>query len=308
MRISCIIPTLGRGRILRDTIQMLRDQSLEPDEIIVVDQTPLPDAETAAELAKWDGNGQIIWLRQSEPNASRARNVGASVSTGDIAIFLDDDIRIDRDFIERYRQAFSPGVVAVAGQIIEVGSESHAPEPLKDSSGEMAWLFFPKNYTKKCETSWFGAGNFAVRRSVFFEVGGMDENYDRGAFREESDFGMRFSRAGYRFVFEPRASITHLGSLLAPNGGSRTWTKNKRIAGWHHCIGDWYFTFGFASARNWHALFTASMRHFVFNRYNLTHPWLVPILFLRWLAAMPIAAARRLKGARLINRELARQC
>ena len=60
---------------------------------------------------------------------------------------------------------------------------------------------------------------------------------------------MRFRRAGYQFRFEPAASIYHLGNTEAPEGGSRNWIHNKHIAGWHHCVGDWYFTFGHANGR-----------------------------------------------------------
>src|SRR3989442_631303 len=39
VRISCIIPTLGRGKILCETIEMLLAQSHAAHEIIIIDQT-----------------------------------------------------------------------------------------------------------------------------------------------------------------------------------------------------------------------------------------------------------------------------
>jgi glycosyltransferase involved in cell wall biosynthesis len=241
-------------------------------------------------------------IREARPNASRARNIGACAATGDILVFLDDDILIQPDFLQVYADAFSsPNVQGVAGQILEGKAEVVTDLSERQRHRQIDWLYFPKNYAKRCTTGWIASGNFAVRRDRFFEVGGMDCNYRRGAFREESDFAMRFRENGGDFLFEPKASIYHLGMDGAPQGGSRNWIQNKRIAGWHHCVGDWYFTVKFINIRNWRDVFVASLRHFIFNRYNLTHPWLLPWLVVRWLIALPAAVYLRWRGPRLLG-------
>ncbi len=301
-RISCIIPTLNRGRILCETIRLLQQQTHRPHEIVIVDQTPRHDAETERLLAAWTIEKVIVRIRQSEPNASLARNLGARAATGDIFLFLDDDISIEPDFLASYARAFSDtSAQAVAGQILEGAAQTVEELSKRQTDPETGWLYFPKNYSGRCQTAWMASGNFAIRRDRFFEIGGMDSNYRRGAFREESDFAMRFRKSGGRFVFEPKASIYHLGATGAPEGGSRNWIRNKRIAGWHHCVGDWYFTLNFLNRANWGHLLVASLRHFVFNRYNLSRPWLVPLLLLRWLAALPSAIYLRSRGRRLVR-------
>jgi hypothetical protein len=47
-------------------------------------------------------------------------------------------------------------------------------------------------------------------------------------------------------------------------------------------------------------LFARSLRHFVFNRQGLQHPWRIPFALGYWLAGLPWAAAKRLSGARLL--------
>jgi len=302
LRISCIIPTLNRGRILCETVRMLGQQTYRPHDIIIVDQTAKQDSETERILDALIADKTIVRLRQSEPNASLARNSGARAATGDILLFLDDDISIEPDLLASYARAFSDtSVQAVAGQILEGDAQTVEILSKSQTNTETGWLYFPKNYSGRCETGWMASGNFAIRRERFFEIGGMDSNYKRGAFREESDFAMRFGKSGRRFLFEPNASIYHLGVAGAPEGGSRNWIRNKRIAGWHHCVGDWYFTLNFLNRANWWQLFVASLRHFVFNRYNLSRPWLVPLLLLRWLAALPSALYLRIRGRRLVG-------
>jgi GT2 family glycosyltransferase len=292
---------LGRGSILLQTVRQLLAQEIPPHEIIVVDQTPEPDAETQRALNEWNADGSIRWIRQIEPNASMARNTGALSATGSVLLFLDDDIKIKPEFMTAYMEAFADEMVnGVAGQVLEGSAETLDELPSKAIDPQTGWIHFPRNYSKPCLTEWMASGNFAIRRDLFLRVGGMDANYEKGAYREESDFAMRLMRTGHRFLFQPRASVYHLGAAGAPEGGSRSWIRNKRIAGWHHCVGDWYFTLGNARLETVHELLWCSLRHFVFNRYNVMHPWLLPVLFPRWLSALVPAVWRRVKGPRLV--------
>jgi GT2 family glycosyltransferase len=301
--ISCIIPTLNRGAVLVRTIRQLLAQELSAAEIIVVDQTQNVDSLTGSTLRDWADQRLIRWVRQSEPNASKARNAGALTATGEVLLFLDDDIEVGPGLILAHAKNYlDPRITAVSGQILESDCSTATNLRVIPEDPEVDWIWFPKNYTQNCETSWVGGGNFSIRRNIYFKVGGMDENYFKGAFREESDFAMRFVRAGYRFRFDCDATIQHLGASGAPDGGSRSWIRNKRIAGWHHCVGDWYFTLGFITPRNWRYLADGSLRHFVFNRYNVCRPWLLPVLCIRWIAAFPVALCRRLRGARLVRK------
>lgn len=302
IRITCIIPTLNRASVLLDTVRMLLAQSYPAHEIIIVDQTPKPDEETRRALTEWNQQGKIRWLWQKEPNASKARNAGALAATGDVVLFLDDDIRIKPDFIASYAETFArTGAIAVSGQVLEGNAKTVNELPPKAFDPEIGWLYFRKNYSKVCETSFMMSGNVAIRRNVFLAVSGMDENYEKGAFREESDFAMRFKRAGYVFVFQPQASIYHLGLPGAPEGGSRAFIPHKHMAGWHHCVGDWYFTLGFADCRSLPHLMRCSLRHFVVNRKHLQYPYWLPVNAALWLAAFPVALCRRARGARLIK-------
>jgi len=301
--ISCILPTLGRGPTLCETIHMLMDQSLPAHEVIVVDQTPRHDANTECLLAAWQQQRVIQWLRQPEPNASKARNTGALAATGNVLLFLDDDIRIEHDFLFSYAEAFSDeNVDAVCGPVLEGDAKLVSELPSRALLSELGWLLhFPKNYANHCHTSFMMSGNMAVRRGLFLSLGGMDENYEKGAYREESDFAMRFRQAGYRFCYSPKCRLFHLGASGAPGGGARTWQNLGAFWYFHHCVGDWYFNLGFANIRNAASLLARSLRHFVINRQGLNNPWRIPFAFLYWLAALPVAARKRLSGPRLLR-------
>jgi glycosyltransferase involved in cell wall biosynthesis len=300
--ISCIIPTLNRGEVLLATVKQLFAQDSPPAEIIVVDQTQNVDSSTCSTLQSWKDQGLIRWVRQAEPNASKARNAGALTATGDVLLFLDDDISIGPGLLRTYRAAFAdPAVVGVAGQILEGGRNVQNALSEAAMDPETGWLHFPKNYGRRCETSWMASGNFAVRRDIYFRVGGMDENYLKGAFREESDFAMRFRNAGHIFVFEPLATLYHLGAAGAPIGGSRTFLRHRDMSGWHHCVGDWYFTFGYATIHTWPKFLWASLRHFVCSRKHWRKPYWLLINVAMWILALPIGLLQRLRGPRFLR-------
>jgi glycosyltransferase involved in cell wall biosynthesis len=82
--ISCVIPTLNRGKVVLDTIQMLLAQDCGAPEVAVVGQTPNLDEETRRKLRNWHALGKS---RQLEPKARKARNVGALAASGNVPRF-----------------------------------------------------------------------------------------------------------------------------------------------------------------------------------------------------------------------------
>src|SRR5262249_14700431 len=253
-------------------------------------------------LKKWSQQGVLKWLRQFDPNASRARNVGALAASGEVILFLDDDIRISSDYLASYASAFArTGAAGVSGPILEGNGQMIDRLDRQAFESNLGWLLhFPKNYSRECRTSFMMSGNVGIRRDLFLSLGGMDENYQRGAHREESDFAMRFRKAGYRFHYDPKCHLYHLGPSVVPGGGARNWQNGHRFGYFHHCVGDWYFNLKFCTFRTTCPLFATSLRHFVFNHQTLERPWRILPALTYWLAGMFPAFIRRLRGAKLV--------
>ena len=76
------------------------------------------------------------------------------------------------------------------------------------------------------DVGWLSGACVLVRRSAFHQVGGFDESYFM--YFEDVDLGYRFGRAGFRNVFEPRASTVHSGGHST--GGEAT----RRMIEAHH--------------------------------------------------------------------------
>lgn len=134
-----------------------------------------------------------------------ARNRGAARATGDVLFFVDADVVVRPDTVERVRAAFEadPGLSAL------VGSYDDAP-------GDPAFLSQYRNllhhYTHQTagdtlSTFWTGCG--AVRRDVFEALGGFDESFAVPSV-EDIEFGYRLTDAGHRIGLDPGLQVTHL--------------------------------------------------------------------------------------------------
>ncbi len=220
-RISVVLPTLDRPDALYNLLRHLEHQALPPSEIVIVDQSAAADDRTAAYAA---AHPTVQYHRIPVKGLPNARNVGVERSRGDVVLFLDDDSIPDPDLLRFHEENYrDPGVAGVGGRVrggydrrgVTVGR-------FRPSDGKVIRNF---DSDTRCDVDHLPGGNMSFRREVFGRVGGFDLAYGGSAIGEETDFCLRARRAGYRLVFEPRASLDH---LHLPTGGCRT----PRIDDW----------------------------------------------------------------------------
>lgn len=223
---SVIIPTLNRTTFVLDTLRDLVHQEFEhPFEIIVVDQSEQRDQEiTAFAKAYSIINYQFVTHFKGLPEA---RNYGVSISKYAYILFLDDDISCGTDLLRHhYKTLDTKKVGVVAGGITEqfkknvnckIGAfVSYTASPLRG---------FHKPAQKDVDHA--GGGNFSIKKSLFIEIGGVDEHLTKGAaLYEETDLCLRIKKAGYRIVYNHQAHVFH---LAAATGGCRVPDLNKYI-------------------------------------------------------------------------------
>jgi len=105
--ISVITPTLRRPAEVAALIGNLRKQTLLPAELIIIDGAPAHDNDTRHEIEKiGDVPFQVRYLRHGGGTAIQ-RNVGIDAALGTLIAFIDDDIRLQPDFLERISAVFA---------------------------------------------------------------------------------------------------------------------------------------------------------------------------------------------------------
>lgn len=214
---SVIIATYNRPAQLAVTLADLWKQAIEPDEVIVVEQS------TDAEGRPLDQSAQLHHPRlryfSGHPaNAQRARNFALGEARGDIVIMLDDDMRLSEGFVAAHLKNYEdPDIDGVAGQVLKPGQQPVDELPAVCRQRSLGWLRFPLHYAHRTRCVNWPSCNGSVKRALAMEVGGFDEQFTRTLY-DDTDFSHRLALAGAKVIFDPAASAVH---LKVPSGGRR---------------------------------------------------------------------------------------
>ncbi|MBI4202802.1 MAG: glycosyltransferase [Chloroflexi bacterium] len=209
-RISIVIPTHNRRDMLLEMLHSLCQQTYPLDllEVIVVMDGCVDG--TAEMLEGLSMPYAVRPVSQAQGGAAAARNHGARLATGDLLLFLDDDLLPCAPLVEEHARLHRGDVHAVVlGRFI----------PVKGTAGKGGWNIWEervleKHYGKMLvgERPAAGrrlySGNFSVACSLFLEAGGFDERLKRG---EDVELGFRLQAAGLPFYYNHNAVAVHRG-------------------------------------------------------------------------------------------------
>lgn len=219
--VSVIIPTYGREEPLVDSLKDVLQQDYPAFEVVVVDQTSTHKPEVQAFLEQLSAEGKIKWYRVDWASLPGARNYAARRATGDILLFIDDDVQVPAGFIEAHARNYERQEVgAVAGRVFDrmkltdsgnkFTIEDLPPEAMDPG---IAWYYIDLVHTVKPQRVLTARGcNMSFRREIFTKHGiWFDERFRGSAVREESDFCLHLRKTGYQIWYDPTAHLVHLG-------------------------------------------------------------------------------------------------
>lgn len=103
MRASVVIPTYNRAAKLARLLACLQDQPARALAEVLVCDDGSPD-ETAAVARSFAGRLPLVYLHQPDLGfrAGQARNLGLSRATGEVIVFVDDDLVVPQGFLEAH--------------------------------------------------------------------------------------------------------------------------------------------------------------------------------------------------------------
>lgn len=301
VNLSVIIPTYKRDKILCEVLSQLLSQNPLPLEIIVIDQTKEHDSNTRTILEDLIRGDKIKYIYQDAPHANMARNRGVREARGEIVLILNDDIVISRNLIQaHYANYKDPNLVAVSGQVLgktEEATDKFPPQYYRKYTG---WTHFPLNFSKRVEVVNLNACNLSMRREIFREVGGFDENFIKTYF-DDTDLSLRVHnlclRRGFKTIHDPDASLIHLMEPTAP-GENRPSGKNQYIIADSDAWMTWlyFFLINFGLYASWEILL--HLRACVFRKKNILNPKYLWLAFLEFVIGLRKALRLIRKGRR----------
>ena len=130
--------------------------------------------------------------------------------TEDVLVLLNNDLKVDRDFIAPLIKHFeSPDVFSVSARSYDwnEGEATSGPARLEFKNGFYSWKF-DTQHQQTCHTFFSSGGFMAVDRNKFVELGGFNPLFVP-AYCEDVDLCFRAWRRGWRCIYEPDSIVWH---------------------------------------------------------------------------------------------------
>ncbi len=255
--ISVIIPTYNRPQLLKNTLDRLINQTYRKTqyEIIIVDNYYLSNAKDV--LNKNIKLPVVKVIELSKRSVNNARNEGIKRSSGEIIVFCDDDVLVDRDFLKniffahkKYKNAW-----AIGGRVKIIWE-----------GGKPAWL--PKrveSYYAKLDfgnkeirnPSWLVSANISFKKQVFKKVGYFNLCLGRSElgnfYKDEIELLNRIKKANgniyyipdiqcHHYVSKERLTILNLLRRIYWKGRSEAVLENQENRKFDKILGNLFFT------------------------------------------------------------------
>ena len=229
MKLSVIIPTHNRADTLKVCLEKLIAQQGVDFEVIVVDDGSTDDTESVVRKFETNQNSQISnlpagrqglkYIHQKSSHQAVARNRGIERATGEVIVFIGDDIFVEPEFLMHHhdRHVENPGEnMVVLGYTtwdpnIEINSYMRF---LEDSGWQFGYKFLHPKFIGQVEPyKFFYTSNISIKKSLL----------DQEKFNEDFTFyGWEDIELGYRLwknyemkiYYEPQAIGYHHHEIL----------------------------------------------------------------------------------------------
>lgn len=205
MKVSIIIPNYNGRELLEKNIPHVlkaKDNSKnEISEIVVVDDGSSDDSLVVLNQFK----GQIKVIKHTKNRGfSSAVNTGVRSSSGDLIVLLNSDVAPSENFLESVLPLFKDE------KVFSVSFHEKGYGFAKGSFDGYINLSMGKEPRKVENSFYVSGGSGAFRKSIWKDLGGLDENLLSPYYWEDVDLCFRASKRGYQNLWTPDSNVTHI--------------------------------------------------------------------------------------------------
>lgn len=197
-RISVVVCTRNGSATLTGCLASLAQLRYPNHEVVLIDDGSTHDIAAIAL-----GFPQVRYQRQEHAGLSVARNLGASLATGEIIAYTDDDCLVDEDWLTYLAQAFDdPAWVAAGGPNIPPPPRNPVEAVVAAAPGSPAHVLLNDS-----EAEHLPGCNIAVRKEALQGIGGFQPVFTTAG--DDVDICWRLRTAGGKLRFVPGAMVWH---------------------------------------------------------------------------------------------------
>ena len=186
MKVSVVICTYNRSDILKECLQSLVNQTIDSSffEVIIVDNNSTDDTQNTI-FPFTSKHAHFKSIFEETIGLSHARNSGFKAAKTDWISYIDDDAKVQPNYIERILWIIENYDFDCFGGMFYAWYFYGKPKWLTKEFGNMTFLRDGIGLIDGTK-GWLCGGNFAFKKEVLIEIGGFDNN-----------FGMSGNKLGY---------------------------------------------------------------------------------------------------------------
>lgn len=198
--VSVVIPVYNGEETLKKCLEAVYQSKYPHCEVIVVDDCSTDNSLAVARCFPC----RAVKLGEKR-GAAKAKNRGVEEARGDIVFFTDADILLEGDSLSLMVEDFAdPQISAVVGLLSKEARYDNFCSEYKN-----LWM----HYTYARLSPYIGifyTSAAAIRKTVFQENTGFNENYQGASVTEDAEFGQRLLTAGHKIYLDKRMTVKHL--------------------------------------------------------------------------------------------------
>jgi glycosyltransferase involved in cell wall biosynthesis len=217
MELSVIIPTFNRAKILAKTLHALFEQKWRQFEIIIVDDGSKDETEKIIQNIEIPKDIKVLYFKQKNKGQGIARNLGVKKASGNITLFIGDDIIATPNLVEEHVKIHKEHLqenIAVLGRIEWHPELEITPfmewvtngSSILGKYGGHQFAYEKIKGKKEVDFDFFYTSNISLKTSLLKKEP-FDENFQ--------SYGWEDIELGYRLSKEKNLKIYYNESALA---------------------------------------------------------------------------------------------
>jgi glycosyltransferase involved in cell wall biosynthesis/peptidoglycan/xylan/chitin deacetylase (PgdA/CDA1 family) len=203
-KLSVIIPTYERCKNLTRCLRSLESQTLDASRFEVIVIVDGSDDGTIEFLEGYEPKFPLIHEWQTNSGQGAARNNGAGKASGNLFVFLDDDVIAGPALLQEHLN-----LAAVAGTTIGIGNiryEADCDDWYIQAYSDNWNQYFAEMPGRTPNWRDLYSGNVSIPRKLFEDSGGFATHLPAA---EDADLGCRLQAVGGKFRYAPGAIVYH---------------------------------------------------------------------------------------------------
>jgi GT2 family glycosyltransferase len=183
-------------------------------ELIVIDNNSKDNTKCVVEELKKSAELNVRYVFEEKQGLSYARNRGIKEAKEEIIAFTDDDVIVDKNWVNNIIKVFNENDVScIGGKILPIWEKPKPKWITADLYGYLALLDYGENPIYLDHPNIWGA-NFIVKASMFRKYGGFETSIGRVPKKlyagEETQFIRRLIDNGEKVLYIPDVVVHHL--------------------------------------------------------------------------------------------------